>query len=65
MMCLLQHCYNGKFLEKSTFKFYSTSEFEYTVPEANLNSRQMQDFIDKLPGIDVPGIFGLHQNADL
>merc|ERR1719188_666172 len=40
------------------------SEFEYKIPES-IDHQIYRDFIDTIPPVDSPLIFGLHTNADL
>jgi dynein heavy chain len=47
-------------LYKANFTF---GEKAYSVPDA-LEMAQFRDFIDSLPSVDAPSIFGLHHNAD-
>ncbi|CAD7937232.1 unnamed protein product [Amoebophrya sp. A120] len=50
---------------KPGFKFNQyVSEFDYKVPEG-LEISTYKDYIDQVPAIDSPMIFGLHTNADL
>ncbi len=50
---------------KPNFKFNNyASEFAYSIPESpEINI--FRDFIDTIPSVDSPMIFGLHTNADL
>ncbi len=43
------------------FKFYEN----YDLPTKFKNVSELQDFIDNLPNVDLPQVFGLHSNADL
>ena len=50
---------------KPTFTFNNyPSEFQYKVPEG-FEVNVYKDFIDSVPPVDSPMIFGLHTNADL
>lgn len=53
--CLAQnYCFNSQI----------TDYFIYAIPEA-LEHTRLLDYINKMPGKDIPPVFGLHNNADL
>lgn len=64
--------YTGKWLTEDLFKpgfsFNSTTssahEFMYKVPQGS-DISVFRDYINSLPYVDQPGVFGLHVNADL
>lgn len=44
----------------SPFEFYNG----YKIPRCN-SSKLYMDYIESLPGVDCPEVFGLHPNADI
>merc|ERR1711933_328185 len=50
---------------KPAFKFNNyAGEFDYSIP-MGFDIQNFKDFIDTVPPVDSPNIFGLHTNADL
>jgi len=56
----------AKEILQSTFSFYELGNMRYAIPTGNTNDIDtFRRYIESLPQIDNPEVFGLHTNADL
>jgi len=58
--------YMGEFIfDKNQEFFFSRSEYDFKIPLECENLESTQQFITEIPLITVPGVFGLHSNAEI
>lgn len=58
--------YMGEFIfDKNQEFFFSKAEYDYKIPIDAENMEQTQLHISEIPLFTVPGVFGLHSNAEI
>lgn len=59
--------YMGNFIFDSNQKFFfAKTDFEYVIPGDDIKtSEQTMEFIESIPLVTPPGVFGLHSNAEI
>jgi len=59
--------YMGDFIFDSNQKFFfAKTDFEYIIPGEDIKtSEQTMEFIENIPLVTPPGVFGLHSNAEI